>query len=141
MNPNSIVLYNEQERVRIHAVQVKLSAMLDSQVKFGSTVGAPILFYIGAFIYSVFDVQSNIGEHPTAHQLAFGMFWMTIPHIAIVSSLLLAGNNPSIWQSASLDPSNPVFQMETEEGDSEDSRGTGEAITTRHKPVWPVGRS
>lgn len=36
----------------------------------------------------------------TAHQLAFGMFWMIIPHVAIVSSLLLAGNNPSIWQGA-----------------------------------------
>ena len=59
-DPNS--LYNEEERARIQTVQVKLSAMLDSQVKFGSTVGAPILFYIGSFIYSVFDVESNIGE-------------------------------------------------------------------------------
>ncbi|KAJ4024686.1 hypothetical protein NW766_000926 [Fusarium irregulare] len=59
-DPNS--LYNEEERARIKTVQVKLSAMLDSQVKFGSTVGAPILFYISSFIYSVFDVESNIGE-------------------------------------------------------------------------------
>jgi hypothetical protein len=35
----------------------------------------------------------------SAHQLAFGMMWTTIPHIAIVSSFVLAGNNPSIWQA------------------------------------------
>ena len=27
--------------------------------------------------------------------VAFGMWWMTIPHIAIISGLLLAGNNPN----------------------------------------------
>jgi hypothetical protein len=29
------------------------------------------------------------------------MFWMIIPHVSIVSSLLLAGNNPSIWGAVS----------------------------------------
>ena len=26
------------------------------------------------------------------------MLWIIIPHVAIVSSLMLAGNNPSVWQ-------------------------------------------
>lgn len=39
----------------------------------------------------------------TAHQLAFGMFWTTIPHVALVTCLSLAGNNPSLWQGVAAD--------------------------------------
>jgi hypothetical protein len=35
-----------------------------------------------------------------AHTIAFGTFWMIVPHVAIVSSLLLAGNNPNLWAIA-----------------------------------------
>lgn len=54
--------YPEDQQARINRVKYKLSAMLDSQPKFAITVGAPILFYIGSFIYSVFDVNKNLGE-------------------------------------------------------------------------------
>ncbi|KAK7915244.1 hypothetical protein PG985_012947 [Apiospora marii] len=37
----------------------------------------------------------------TAHQLGFGLFWMVIPHIAILYGLLLAGSNPSPWEGMS----------------------------------------
>jgi hypothetical protein len=78
----------------------RLKAMLDCQVGFGLAVGLPVVFYIGSFVYSVFDVWESLGLDNTPHQLAFGMFWMIIPHVAIAGSLLLAGNNPSIWQVA-----------------------------------------
>ncbi|KAH6873451.1 hypothetical protein B0T10DRAFT_588843 [Thelonectria olida] len=118
------LLYTDDEWLQICAVKIKIGAMLDSQVKFGSTVGAPILFYIGSFIYSVFDVQQNLGEFFKAHQLAFGMFWMTIPHIAIVSSLLLAGNNPSIWQASEQDLAN-LTAPSTNSNDHEARRTSG----------------
>lgn len=36
-----------------------------------------------------------------SHRLGFGMFWMIIPHIAVASSLLLAGSNPNTWTAVS----------------------------------------
>ncbi|KAL7622010.1 hypothetical protein AAE478_007511 [Parahypoxylon ruwenzoriense] len=82
--------YTPEQLSKVASAKSKLRAMLDSQVSFGSSVGAPILFYVASFIWSVL----------TAHQLAYGMFWTTIPHIALVSCLLLAGNNTNIWQAA-----------------------------------------
>jgi len=31
--------------------------------------------------------------------MAFGLFWMIVPHIAVVSSLLLSGTNPNTWEA------------------------------------------
>ncbi|KAL5331925.1 hypothetical protein ACEPPN_001465 [Leptodophora sp. 'Broadleaf-Isolate-01'] len=78
----------------------RLPSMLDTQIAFGSAVGVPIVFFAGGFLYTLFDILSNLGNNDIAHALAFGMWWMTIPHVAIISSLLLAGNNPSTFQSA-----------------------------------------
>ncbi|KAK0628787.1 hypothetical protein B0T17DRAFT_614660 [Bombardia bombarda] len=77
----------------------KLQSLLKSQYSFGSAVGAPVLFYIAAFIWSVREVYDDLGSYITAHQLAFGMFWMTIPHVALAACLPLAGNNPSTWHA------------------------------------------
>lgn len=40
---------------------------------FGSTVGAPILFSVGGFIFTVIDIQNSLGDNDSAHALAFGM--------------------------------------------------------------------
>jgi hypothetical protein len=37
-------------------------------------VGAPIVFFAGAFMYTVFDILSRLGDNDTAHALAFGMW-------------------------------------------------------------------
>ncbi|KAI1472938.1 uncharacterized protein F4812DRAFT_410949 [Daldinia caldariorum] len=103
--------YSVQQHRSIVAIKWRLLAMLDSQISFGTSVGAPVLFYIASFIWSVYEVNQELGSYVTAHQLAAGMFWMTIPHVALVSCLLLAGNNPNIWQNAvagSLLTSDPV---------------------------------
>ncbi|KAK6956912.1 hypothetical protein Daesc_002194 [Daldinia eschscholtzii] len=92
--------YSVQQHRHIVAIKWRLLAMLDSQISFGTSVGAPVLFYIASFIWSVYEVREELGSYVTAHQLAAGMFWMTIPHVALVSCLLLAGNNPNIWQNA-----------------------------------------
>lgn len=79
----------------IHDVKTRLKSMLACQYSFGSTVGAPVVFYIGSFIYAVLEIRSLLGDNDTSHALAFGMWWSSIPHIAIVSGCLLAGNNPN----------------------------------------------
>ena len=75
--------------------KTRLRTMLASQYSFGSTVGAPVVFFCGTFLYTLIDNLSNLGSNDISHALAFGMWWMTIPHISIVSALLLAGNNPN----------------------------------------------
>lgn len=73
----------------------RLRNLLESQYSFGSTVGAPVLFYVGAFVYTLFDLVNRLGDNDASHALAFGMWWMTIPIVTIVAGCLLAGNNPN----------------------------------------------
>jgi hypothetical protein len=84
-----------ERRMKLDVAEMRLTSMLQSQYSFGSVVGAPVLFYIGAFIYTLVGLSANIGDNDTAHSLAFGMWWMGIVHVAIVSGCLLASNNPS----------------------------------------------
>ncbi|KAH9909273.1 hypothetical protein F4778DRAFT_716048 [Xylariomycetidae sp. FL2044] len=77
------------------SLPTKLKALLNSQASFGSTVGAPILFFVGGFIYTVLDIDHNLGDNDTAHALGFGMWWMVIPYLAIISCAMLAANSPS----------------------------------------------
>ena len=69
--------------------------MLECQASFGAAIGAPVVFFLGSFFFSVFSDLSTVGDNDTSHAFAFGMWWMTIPHVAIVSGCLLAGNNPN----------------------------------------------
>ncbi|ORY60227.1 uncharacterized protein BCR38DRAFT_412408 [Pseudomassariella vexata] len=80
------------------SLSTKLKALLNSQASFGSTVGAPILFFIGGFVYTVLDILNELGDNDMAHALAFGMWWMTIPYLAIISCAMLAANSPSALQ-------------------------------------------
>ncbi|KAI1383585.1 uncharacterized protein F4822DRAFT_82104 [Hypoxylon trugodes] len=76
-------------------LSTKLKALLNSQASFGSAVGAPVLFFLGGFIYTVLDSDSSLGDNDTAHALAFGLWWMVIPYLAIISCAMLASNSPS----------------------------------------------
>lgn len=38
-----------------------------------------------------------------SHNLAFGIFWMVIPHVSIVANLTLSGTSPSSWDLVNLD--------------------------------------
>lgn len=69
--------------------------MLAAQYSFGITIGAPVIFFCGSFLYTLIDNYSNLGDNDISHALAFGMWWMVLPHIAIISGLLLGGNNPN----------------------------------------------
>ncbi|KAI1870150.1 hypothetical protein JX265_006320 [Neoarthrinium moseri] len=87
-----------QLRVGTVSVADKLKSVLMSQASFGSTVGAPILFFVGGFIYTVLDISNSLGDNDQAHALAFGMWWMTIPYLAIMACAMLASNSPSALQ-------------------------------------------
>ncbi|KAH0541551.1 hypothetical protein FGG08_003963 [Glutinoglossum americanum] len=87
------ITVNQQDL--IETTKTRLRTMLACQYSFGSTVGAPVVFFAGAFIYTLVDTLSHLGDNDTSHALAFGMWWMVIPHISIVSGFLLAGNNPN----------------------------------------------
>lgn len=78
-----------------NGTQVRLQGMLECQASFGAAIGAPVVFFLGSFFFSVFSDLSTVGDNDTSHALAFGMWWMTIPHVAIVGGCLLAGNNPN----------------------------------------------
>lgn len=73
----------------------RLLNLLGAQSSFGSAVGSPVLFYLGAFVYTILDLRSNPSSEDAAISLGFGIEWMIIVHVAIVSGCLLAANNPS----------------------------------------------
>lgn len=75
--------------------QARLISLLGAQSDFGTAVGAPVLFYLGAFVYTILDLQSDPSDQDSAISLAFGVEWMVIVHVAIVSGCLLAANNPA----------------------------------------------
>ena len=76
-------------------VELHLISLLTSQYPFGAAVGAPILLYIGSFVYTLATIRSSNGDRETARNLAFGIWWMNIVHVSAVSGCLLASNNPS----------------------------------------------
>jgi hypothetical protein len=110
--------------------------MLACQYSFGATVGAPIVFFLGAFMFTINSILSNVGDENTSLSLAFGIWYMIIPHISIVSGLLLAGNNPNTLEG--------VVALEfgnIEEETSFERKHFGTklfelAYDSRYKPKW-----
>lgn len=113
-NPTPAQLQIQQRETAdaITDIQKRISSMLACQYSFGSTIGAPVVFYIGSFIYALLEIRAQLGDNDTSHALAFGMWWMTIPHIAIVSGCLLAGNNPNTLEAIVPLPSGPSIGNE-----------------------------
>jgi hypothetical protein len=54
-----------------------------------------VFFYLGAFVYTIIDLKSDPSNLDSAISLAFGVEWVIIVHVAIISGCLLASNNPS----------------------------------------------
>ncbi|OIW35394.1 hypothetical protein CONLIGDRAFT_56785 [Coniochaeta ligniaria NRRL 30616] len=101
---------------QVRKTKTRLRTMLHCQYSFGSIVGAPVIFFLGGFIFALLQSLEGLGDEDIAEDLAFGQWYMTIPHIAIVSGLLLAGNNPNILEG--------VFATERDET-SDDFRFLG----------------
>lgn len=73
----------------------RLLNLIGAQSGFGGAIGSPVLFYLGAFIYTILDLQNDPSDQDSAISLGFGIEWMIIVHVAIISGTLLAANNPS----------------------------------------------
>lgn len=67
-------LGNTPRETWLRILQTKLRSMMQAQSTFGTLVGAPVLFYIGSFVYSLVFLSQNDGDNDTAHSLAFGMW-------------------------------------------------------------------
>lgn len=83
---------------QIRKTKTRLRTMVNCQYSFGSMVGAPVVFFLGGFVFALVQSFQELGSEDIALALAFGQWYMTIPHIAIISGLLLAGNNPNILE-------------------------------------------
>lgn len=83
---------------QIRKTKTRLRTMVNCQYSFGSMVGAPVVFFLGGFVFALVQSVQELGNEDIALALAFGQWYMTIPHIAIISGLLLAGNNPNILE-------------------------------------------
>lgn len=112
--------------------KTRLRTMLNCQYSFGSMVGAPVVFFLGGFVFALLQSIQSIGDEDTALALAFGQWYMTIPHIAIISGLLLAGNNPNILEG--------VFATQREEKEEGDlmilGLNFGLAYPSCYKVAW-----
>ncbi|KAF2996380.1 hypothetical protein E8E14_004778 [Neopestalotiopsis sp. 37M] len=95
----------ERPRTRDHIfdsfvakTRTRLRTMLHCQYSFGTIVGAPVIFFLGGFVFALLSSLEELGDEDIAEALAFGQWYMIIPHISIISGLLLAGNNPNILE-------------------------------------------
>ncbi|KAH9219916.1 hypothetical protein DL95DRAFT_443019 [Leptodontidium sp. 2 PMI_412] len=55
--------------------QGQLHLLLDHQSSYGVQIGAPVVFYLGAYGYALFDASSKLGDNDTAHAIAFGLWY------------------------------------------------------------------
>lgn len=47
--------------------------MLATQLPFGATVGVPVVFYLGTFVYTIIATLVDLGDNDTSIEIAFGM--------------------------------------------------------------------
>ncbi|KAK6421714.1 beta-glucosidase [Oleoguttula sp. CCFEE 5521] len=76
-----------------------LLVLMDSQPEWATTVGYPLPFYIIGFLYASYDLQRAPPSADAPLALTFGIKWMIVVHVAIVSGCLLSNNNPSTASS------------------------------------------
>jgi hypothetical protein len=65
----------------------RLITIMHAQTSFGMTIGIPTVFFLGGFMYNV-QQASSTGAIP------FGILWLVLVIVTIVSGTLLAGNSP-----------------------------------------------
>jgi hypothetical protein len=54
----------------------RLLNLLGAQSNFGGAVGSPVLFFLGAFVYTILDILNNRSSEDAAIALGFGIEWM-----------------------------------------------------------------
>ncbi|KUJ12339.1 uncharacterized protein LY89DRAFT_721986 [Mollisia scopiformis] len=79
----------------IHAKE-KLGQLLNQQMSYGIQIGAPVVFYLGPYVYSLFDATSRLGDNDTAHAIAFGLWYGLIVLTATSCCCVVGLNDPSL---------------------------------------------
>ncbi|KAK1759829.1 hypothetical protein QBC47DRAFT_450231 [Echria macrotheca] len=89
-NHNTFAELVKQELSQRETARLLLKQSCTQLVPFGVQVGVPLVFYVGASIYSLVDAQARLGDNDTAHSIAFGLWYNTIVLVAITSSMVLS---------------------------------------------------
>jgi hypothetical protein len=77
----------------------KLHQLLGYQSPYGAQVGAPVVFYLGSYAYSLFDTNTRLGDNDTAHAVAFGLWYGIIVLTATACWCVLGMTQPTILES------------------------------------------
>jgi hypothetical protein len=91
---------------------------------------------LGTFVFTIVTVLSNLGDNDTSLALAFGMWYMIIPHLSIVSGLLLAGNNPNTLEGVVAHEFGDIEDPESFEEKRFGTKLFELAYSSRYKPQW-----
>ncbi|KAI9807221.1 MAG: hypothetical protein M1825_005939 [Sarcosagium campestre] len=118
--------------VAVRGVKVRLRSMLACQYPYGSTVGAPVVFYMGSFVYALKEISNKLGANSSSHTLAFGCLWIIMPLEAIISGCLLAGNNPNTLEG--------IVGTQELTGSYPTLPGFVPVYETGYKPAWMWNR-
>ncbi|KAK8190205.1 uncharacterized protein BKA78DRAFT_296447 [Phyllosticta capitalensis] len=76
-------------------MKTKIRGLMNVQTPYGTAVGAPVVYFLGSFIYNILDIRNQPSDDNAAESIAFGVMWMLCVHIAIASGCLLAANSPA----------------------------------------------
>jgi hypothetical protein len=66
----------------------RLVTIMNAQANFGMAVGIPAVFFLAGFLY-------NAAQESPNGAVSFGIFWMVLVLVTIISGTLLAGNSPN----------------------------------------------
>jgi hypothetical protein len=74
--------------------QEKLLHLSNQIPSFGGPIFGPVLFFLGNFIFSLFDARDKQGDNDTANAIAFGIWYGVIILVAIFGLGTIGVENP-----------------------------------------------
>jgi hypothetical protein len=72
----------------LESTKSRLITIMNAQTSFGMTIGIPAVFFVASFLY-------NAAQPSPTGAVSFGIFWMVLVLVTIVSGTLIAGNSPN----------------------------------------------
>jgi hypothetical protein len=75
-------------KASLQSANSRLVTIMNAQSSFGITIGIPAVFFLSGFVY-------NAAQPTPTGTVSFGIFWMVLVLVTIVSGTLLAGNSPN----------------------------------------------
>ena len=78
----------------LRTTKARLSAIMNGQASFGSTVGIATLFFLAGFLYNALGITDDTVNG--SNWTPYAIWLMTMVFVAVISATLLTGNNPSV---------------------------------------------